>query len=145
MRVRWFILRYLWAAPTTFFGVVAIVVGCWRARLRVVDGVLEAHGPAIAWGLRRLTLVGHGAAAITLGHVVLGLDAASLDWTRAHERVHVRQYETWGPMFVPAYLASSLWAQRRGGHFYFDNPFEVEAFSATSPDTAGATQPARHG
>lgn len=103
--------------------------------MRVVDGVVEAHGPAIAWGLRHLTLIEHGAAALTLGHVVLGLDAASLEWTRSHERVHVRQYEAWGPLFLPAYVAFSMWARVRGRHFYFDNPFEMEAFSeAPSPE-----------
>ena len=126
------IFRYGWAAPTTLLGVAAIVAGCWRARVRVVNGVMEAHGPAIAWGLRHLTLIEHGAAALTLGHVVLGVDAASLEWTRAHERVHVRQYEAWGPLFLPAYVAFSMWARVRGRHFYFDNPFEMEAFSEAS-------------
>ena len=132
MRVRWFILRYLWAAPATLLGVVAIVAGHRRVRVHVVDGVVEAHGPAIAWGLRHLTFIENGAAALTLGHVVLGVDAASLEWTRAHERVHVRQYEAWGPLFFPAYVAFSLWARLRGRHCYFDNPFEMEAFSETS-------------
>ena len=126
------IFRYGWAAPATLLGVAAIGAGCWRARVRVVDGVLEAHGPAIAWGLRHLTLIEHGAAALTLGHVVLGVDGPSLEWTRAHERVHVRQYEAWGPLFFPAYVAFSMWAQARGRHFYFDNPFEMEAFSEAS-------------
>ena len=125
--------RYLWAAPSTMLGIAAIAAGAWRVRVCIVDGVLEAHGPVIAWGLRRLTLVEHGAVALTLGHVVLGIDAISLDWTRGHERVHVRQYENWGPLFLPAYVACSVWARVRGGHFYFDNPFEVEAFSASPP------------
>ena len=143
MRVLWFALRYAWALPATLLGLVVIVAGCWRVRVSIIDGVLEAHGPAVAWGLRRLTLLEHGADALTLGHVVLGVDAASLDWTRAHERVHVRQYEAWGPLFVPAYVASSLWAQWRGGHFYFDNPFEIEAFSVNSSETSSAEQTAR--
>jgi uncharacterized protein (DUF2062 family) len=82
---------------------------------------------ALAWMLRRLTLLPHGAAAITLGHVVLGRDQLSLDATRAHERVHVRQCEVWGPLFVPAYLVGSLVAALRGRRFYEDNPFETEA------------------
>ena len=132
MRVLWFTLRYVWASPATLLGLAAIVAGCWRVRAGIIDGVLEAHGPAIAWGLRHLTLIEHGAAALTLGHVVLGVDAASLEWTRAHERVHVRQYEAWGPLFLPAYVAFSMWARVRGRHFYFDNPFEMEAFSEAS-------------
>ncbi|MEQ1910489.1 MAG: hypothetical protein ABMA15_16840 [Vicinamibacterales bacterium] len=142
--MRWFILRYLWATPATLLGVAAIVAGCRRARVRVVDGVVEAHGPAIAWGLRHLTFIEHGAAALTLGHVVLGVDATSLEWTRAHERVHVRQYEAWGPLFLPAYVAFSIWARVRGKHFYFDNPFEVEAFSADASEAAGGTRTTHH-
>jgi hypothetical protein len=64
----------------------------------------------------------------TLGHVLIARDRRSLEETRAHERVHVRQCETWGPLFVPAYLTASLWAVWRGRNFYFDNWFEVEAF-----------------
>jgi hypothetical protein len=43
--------------------------------------------------------------AITLGHVVLATTESALKKTRSHERVHVRQYERWGPFFIPAYLA----------------------------------------
>jgi hypothetical protein len=121
-------LRYIWASPTTALGVLAVFAGSWRVRARVVDGVLEAHGPALAWMLRYATLTPGGTAAMTLGHVVIGQDRYSLESTRAHERVHVRQCEVWGPLFVPAYLASSLWAVLRGRDFYFDNWFEVEAF-----------------
>jgi hypothetical protein len=64
---------------------------------------------------------------LTFGHVVLAQDAQALECTRAHERVHVRQYERWGPLFIPAYAASSLWAFARGRHFYFHNAFEEEA------------------
>src|SRR6185436_11599239 len=95
-----------------------------------VDGVLEAHGPTLAWLLSHLTPMPGGAAALTLGHVVIARDDCSLESTRAHERVHVRQCETWGPFFVPAYLAASLSAFLRGHNFYFDNRFEVEAFQS---------------
>jgi hypothetical protein len=79
-----------------------------------------------------------GAAALTLGHVVIGADAQSLEATRAHERVHVRQYETWGPLFVPAYLIASVTAALRGRHFYFDNMFEVEAYRRATSQTGEA-------
>ena len=93
----------------------------------MVNGVLEAQGPVLAWMLSRLTLMPGGAAALTLGHVVIARDCSSLESTRAHERAHVRQCEAWGPLFVPAYLAASLWAVLRGRDFYFDNRFEVAA------------------
>ena len=125
------VIRYTWAAPTTTIGLVVVLAGLWRARLRVIDGVLEAHGPALAWLLSHFTLMPGGAAALTLGHVVIARDGWALESTRAHERVHVRQCETWGPFFLPAYLAASLSAFLRGRHFYFDNRFEVEAFRAS--------------
>jgi hypothetical protein len=123
-------VRYIWAAPTTAIGLLVVLVSCWRVRARVVDGVLEAHGPVLAWLLTHLTLVRGGVAAMTLGHVVIARDHQALELTRAHERVHVRQCEVWGPLFLPAYFASSLFALARGGHFYFDNRFETEAYQS---------------
>jgi len=101
-----------------------------RGRVLVVGGVLEVSGPLVRWALTHLVPLRGGATAITLGHVVLGRDVRALDETREHERVHVQQYERWGPLFVPAYLAASVWAVMRGGHFYFDNVFEREAMAA---------------
>jgi hypothetical protein len=66
---------------------------------------------------------------MTLGHVVLGRSAAALVETRAHERVHVTQCEVWGPLFLPAYAASSMVAWARGGDAYRDNAFEREAWA----------------
>jgi hypothetical protein len=109
---------------------VVVLAGLRRAQLRVVDGVLEAHGPTLAWLLSHLRLMHGGAAALTLGHVVIARDDWSLEATRDHERVHVRQCEVWGPFFVPAYVAASLSAFLRGRNVYVDNPFEVEAFQA---------------
>ena len=120
-------IRYAWAAPATALGLVAALFALPRGRAAVVDGVLEVHGPLLQWMLTHLPTLRGGVAAITFGHIVLGRDADALEWTRAHERVHVAQYERWGPLFLPAYLACSLWALARGGHFYFDNCFEREA------------------
>lgn len=122
--------RYLWAAPSTVIGLAVVLLASRRARVRVVDGVIEAHGSAIAWALTHLTVLAGGASALTLGHVVIGCDAEALQRTRVHERVHVRQYEQWGPLFLPAYLAASAWAIASGGHFYLDNWFERQAFCA---------------
>jgi len=66
--------------------------------------------------------------ALTLGHVVLGRTAAALDVARSHELVHVRQYERWGPLFIPAYLLCSLVLFIRRRDPYRDNPFEKEAY-----------------
>ncbi|MGH2730439.1 MAG: hypothetical protein ACRDJI_07485 [Actinomycetota bacterium] len=64
--------------------------------------------------------------AITLGHVVLAVDELD-DATMAHELVHVRQYESWGPLMIPTYLVAALWARLNGGHPHTDNFFEKQA------------------
>jgi hypothetical protein len=124
-------LVYLWVLPTSSLGLLALVVACTRGRVqtRVVAGVLEIHGGWIAHLLRDYTLLPGGASAMTLGHVVLGRSQRLLDQTRDHERVHVRQCERWGPLFIPAYLGASLIVWLRGGRPYDDNPFEREAYS----------------
>ena len=121
----------LWALPTTCLGLPFLIAACWgRGRARCVDGVIEVHGPLVAGILRRAPIPG-GAAAMTLGHIVIGLDAPTLEQTREHERVHVRQAERWGPLFIPAYLLASAIAKLRGRDTYLDNPFEREAYGAT--------------
>ena len=50
---RWLI--YLWAFPTTIWGLLlALVVLLSGGRLRVVDGVLEVYGGAAEFCLRRI-------------------------------------------------------------------------------------------
>jgi hypothetical protein len=93
------------------------------------DGIVEFHGGAVTWLLRRLPVPGfQQAMAITLGHTVLGQTEAALDTAHDHEMVHVRQYERWGPLLGPAYLACSLVLWLRGRDPYRDNPFERQAF-----------------
>jgi hypothetical protein len=120
---------YLWTLPTTLVGLwllpLALLTG---GGAKLVDGVLEIHGGLVSFLLRRCTLLKGGASAMTFGHVVLGRDQLLLDLTRAHERVHVRQAERWGPLFIPAYLMGSLIALMRGRRAYLDNPFEREAY-----------------
>lgn len=117
-------LRYLWAAPTTVVGLALAFASLRRGHVAIVDGVIEAHSPFLHRALSSLTPLACGADAMTLGHVVIGRDARALEVTRVHERVHVRQYESWGPLFVPAYLLAGVFALIRGRHPYFDNWFE---------------------
>ena len=124
------VLRYLWAGPMTVLGLVIALALIRRGRFACVDGVVEAHGPLLDRALALLTPLARGAEAMTLGHVVLGRNARALDATRAHERMHVRQYETWGPFFVPAYLVAGACALVMGRHPYFDNRFEQQAREA---------------
>jgi hypothetical protein len=126
----------VWALPTTCVGLLLMGVAlATRGRVRRVAGVLEVHGGLIGRALARIPLES-GVAAITLGHVVLGTDAAALAATREHERVHVSQCERWGPFFLPAYLGSSLWALVRGAHPYRDNWFERRAYAGAGDGVA---------
>jgi hypothetical protein len=130
-------LRYAWAFPNSAPGALLVLAALASGgRAAVVSGVVEAHGGAVAFMLRRLVPLRGGASAMTLGHVVVGRDRLALERTRAHERAHVRQCERWGILFIPAYLAASLVAWLRGGHYYRDNRFErgaVAAASASAP------------
>jgi hypothetical protein len=118
---------YLWAGPNTLIGLaLAGVMLLFGAQARRVEGVVEASGGLLG-DLFVSPHLGCPFRAVTLGHVILGTDAASLDCARSHEQVHVRQYERWGPAFLPAYLASSAWQLLRGRRCYLDNWFEREA------------------
>jgi hypothetical protein len=130
----------VWSLPNTALGLVLAALALLTGgRAGLVDGVLESHGGAVTFFLRRLIPLHGGASAMTLGHVVVGRDAESLARTRAHERVHVRQYTMWGPFFLPAYFMESLFAALRGRHYYRDNRFERDARAA---ENAGAGLPA---
>src|SRR5262249_41718809 len=122
------VLRLLWALPWTLlgllFGLAALATGggCQR-----VGRVLEFHYGLLHWLLKRVPIF-RGAAAMTLGNIVIARTKADLDRSRRHELVHVAQYERWGLLMVPAYLACSAWLWLRGYDAYFDNPFEAEAY-----------------
>jgi hypothetical protein len=127
------ILLVIWALPWTVLGsalgVLALSTGGGWQR---VGRVLEFHGGLLQRLLRRVPIAG-GASAMTLGHVVIARTKADLDRSRRHELVHVAQYELWGPLFVPAYVACSAWLWLRGFDAYLDNPFEVEAYQCDDP------------
>ena len=120
-------------------GCVALLAGGWW---RTRAGAIEFGGGRAGRLLTRLPPP-FSFCAMTLGHVVLGTDAGTLDRVRVHEQVHVRQYERWGPLFLPAYLLSSLAQLLRGGRPYRDNRFEREAY-AKDPGAGDAPRnPAR--
>ena len=123
-------LTYAWAFPNTLVGVLLLPATLAPgSACRVVDGVLEVHGPVIDWILRHLVPIRGGAAAITFGHIVAGRDPEMLEMTRAHERVHVRQCEAWGPLFIPAYVIAGAWSWLRGDGAYEGNYFERQAWT----------------
>jgi hypothetical protein len=119
------LLGVVWASPWTLLG---LTLG---AITLVSGGRVQRHGRTLEfWGgiaevlLRRVA----GASAMTIGHTILGRTQLDLDGARAHELVHVRQYERWGPFFVPAYFLCAGYQWLAGRSPYFDNPFEREAF-----------------
>lgn len=115
------LLRYLWASPATFLGLVAaalvLPVG---ARAQLKSGVVEVTLPGRGRGRSSF-------AALTLGHVVLAASPADQARLRAHERAHVAQYEAWGPLLLLAYPAESLLQFFCGRRPYEDNRFELQA------------------
>jgi hypothetical protein len=62
----------------------------------------------------------------TLGHFVFSQDAMSAR-TLEHEVEHIRQWERFGPFFLPLYFGSSALAMLRGRRPYWDNRFEEAA------------------
>jgi hypothetical protein len=123
------IAKYGWAAPYSLlglvFGCIAVLLG---ASVRKVAGAVEFGGGALGRMLHRLP-PWMSFSAITFGHVILGADHVTLARLRAHEQVHVRQYERWGPLYLPAYITCSLVELLRGRNPYRDNYFEREAYA----------------
>lgn len=78
---------------------------------------------------------------IVFGHVILAVTREELTLIGAHERIHVQQYERWGPFFLFAYGASGLWQLLHGRSPYWHNHFEVQARlgSQESPCVPGGT------
>jgi hypothetical protein len=123
------LFRYLWAMPYTLLGLllggVAVLCG---ATARKHHGVVEVCGGRAGAAVGRLPRL-LGFSAMTLGHVILAVDRSALAQLRRHEHVHVRQYERWGPLFLPAYLLSSLLQLLRGRNPYRENHFERQAYA----------------
>ena len=121
-------LAYLWTSPNTLLGLIGgFVMLIGGARARLVEGAIEFGGGAIGRMLAdRQPPIRFRA--MTLGHAILGASEADLDAARRHEQVHVRQYERWGPLFLPAYLLSSAWQLACGRRCYRDNYFERQAY-----------------
>jgi hypothetical protein len=124
------LLAYLWAGPVSGpAALLALLVRAAGGSVAWREGVLEAAGGFLPFVLQRM-YPPMPIAAITLGHVVLAQSSADLDATRLHERVHVRQYERWGPFFPLLYFLASVEALVRGGNAWRDNRFEREARGA---------------
>ena len=129
--LRWLLI--IWTSPNTAIGLVLGVLALLSGgRIQLHSGCVEVSGGVVKWALQRM-LGGRGAAAMTLGHSILGQTPHTLKVAREHEHVHVRQYERWGPFFLPAYLGWSAVLWLRGKDAYLDNPFEIEAYDISNP------------
>lgn len=121
------VLKLLWAAPCSVVGLllaaVPLALGgkavCRYGALEVTYRPRQAKCGKLAQALPFR--------AIVFGHVILAVTDEELCRIGPHERVHVDQYEHWGPFFLPAYGLSSLWQLFRGRHPYWHNYFEVQA------------------
>ena len=126
-------VKIVWAFPNTLIGltvgVLALMTG---GKHQFRGGCIEFYGGFVTWALKRLPLIG-GVLAMTLGHSVIGQTALGLAIAREHEHVHVRQYERWGPFFLPAYFGMSAWLWLQGRDCYRENPFEIEAYTIADP------------
>ena len=121
-------LLIAWASPYSLIGLTVGVIGILTGGMgRHRLGALEFYGGATAWLVRHLP-TGPTTLGMTLGHVIIGQSPEGLDRCALHERVHVRQFERWGPLMGPAYLLSSAWLWCRGRDAYRDNPFERQAY-----------------
>jgi hypothetical protein len=122
----WRAAKVLWVAPCSIVGLLG---GCGTllcgGTARRASSTLEftLGDRKAARTLRRMLPF----RAIALGHVIIAVDAVALEELRAHELVHVRQYEQWGPLFFVAYGASAAWQVINGRDAYWHNHFEVQA------------------
>lgn len=128
------LLAVAWVLPCSVLGgLFAAFVLLFGGRLKVVGGVIEValtRGPRSA-----CRFASHlPFSAITFGHVVLGASEAELHSLREHERVHVRQYEQWGVLFLLVYPGASLVSFLRGRGWYQGNVFEVQARACGSSE-----------
>lgn len=123
---------WIWPLPWTLLGLaIGVICRIGGGRVSLYRGTIVCYGTWLEWLLRRVPIPG-GAAAITLGQVILARTESAMLKSHDHELVHVRQYQRWGPFFVPAYFLVSLWLCWRGRDFYRENPFEKEAFQKDS-------------
>jgi len=113
--MRWLeVAKLLWAAPCSAVGLLLAAIplslggkAVWnRGALEVTYRQSQANFGKLA---KAMPFRG-----IVFGHVILAVTNEELRLIGPHERVHVAQYERWGPVFFLAYGLSSLWQLLRG-------------------------------
>jgi len=73
----------------------------------------------------------------TLGRYVFAREPMPDDIV-AHECEHIRQWQRFGPLYLPLYFGSSAVASLRGRPAYWDNRFEVAARRRAELETAAS-------
>lgn len=119
------VLKYIWTSPNTLIGLLLAIIslpGSTSAKWN--DGIFELTGGCIGKAISHWPL---SASAITIGHVIIANDEGLLILSRRHELIHVKQFEVWGPIMIPAYMVASVIAIICGKHPYKENYFEKQA------------------
>ncbi len=123
--------KVLWASTWSIWGLGVGAVGLLTGGgVRKRGRILEFWGGILPLFLKYFPFIA-GSPVATFGHVVLGRCERYLDACRPHQLIHVKQYECWGPLFVPTYLTMGFAMWCCGKRPYYDNPFEREAFQQT--------------
>jgi hypothetical protein len=125
-------IKVIWAAPCSAIGLflasMMLALGgkavLSRGAVEVTYRQSRASCGKLASGLRFRGIV--------FGHVILAVTAEELESIGPHERVHVAQYELWGPLFFVAYGLSSAWQWLNGRNAYWYNYFEIQARERSS-------------
>ena len=121
-------VRVFWNGGNSLIGLLGALGG--RGTWNQEDQMLEVAGGWLVGILSRR----RWASAITFGDVVLYEGSTLIPVLHAHERVHVKQYRVWGPLFLPAYLLEAAWQWLRTGDGYRSNRFEVAAYRVNETD-----------
>src|SRR5436190_21843021 len=108
-------LGLVWSLPNSLLGVGFALLSLAIPRLEC--GVLVAESNR---GLAYLFLTRRGFGAITFGRVVVSAMPIT-PHLLVHESHHSRQYEIFGPFYLPVYL------YLHARHGYARNPLEIEA------------------
>jgi hypothetical protein len=111
-------LGFAWTFPNTVLGAVLGLLTFQLPRIRHGLLLFDRRPLGLTWLMPRL-----GRTAMTVGFVVLSARPVE-GRLLAHERHHVRQFMSWGPLFIPAYLLLALvFGYRR-------HPMEIAAVRA---------------
>jgi hypothetical protein len=112
-----FWLGYLWTMPNTLLG---LIVGLFTFQIPRLDGAIIFD--TTPRGLTRVMPRLHRTA-MTIGFVIVSAIPLS-GRLSTHERYHIKQYCSLGPLFIPVYLGLAI------PYGYKRHPMELRAMRA---------------